>query len=435
MAWLRGAYNGAVSQHAEGASTAIADKMPSVRSLSSFALSAFGLGQSVLAGTSPNRLSQLSTRASATCNNPQLSCHNTTVQTNLCCFNAPGGSLLQTQFWDSSPPTGPSNSWTVHGLWPDNCDGTYEANCDDTRAYTNITAILKAASPDTLSYMQTYWKDYQGNDESFWEHEWAKHGTCISTLDPDCYTNYQPTEEAVDFFERTVSLFKSLPSYDWLAAAGITPSSTTTYTSAQIQSALTQAHGGHSVYLGCSSGALNELWYFFNTMGSVQSGTFQAADSLTKSTCPATGIKYLPKGTSSTPTSTRASTSSPTSTAAPGTPFSGKGYLNVVTSGTQKGCLISAGTWYTSGTCATFTATASGSTFSLSSSKGTCGIVSGKFTCGSGVTAAQFTASGKALVYQGSGFSTDSTASGSTQVTVYTGTGHSVGIEIDWQAL
>lgn len=39
---------------------------------------------------------------------------------------------------------GPSDSWTIHGLWPDNCDGTYKANCDDSRAYTNISAILKS---------------------------------------------------------------------------------------------------------------------------------------------------------------------------------------------------------------------------------------------------------------------------------------------------
>lgn len=51
------------------------------------------------------------------CPAPQLSCHNTTVVENLCCFNAPGGQILQTQFWDTSPPTGPDDSWTLHGLW------------------------------------------------------------------------------------------------------------------------------------------------------------------------------------------------------------------------------------------------------------------------------------------------------------------------------
>lgn len=66
---------------------------------------------------------------------------------------------------------------------PDHCDGTFDANCDATRAYTNITQILQSYGANSLlSYMQTYWKDYQGNDESFWEHEWAKHGTCKKVL-------------------------------------------------------------------------------------------------------------------------------------------------------------------------------------------------------------------------------------------------------------
>ncbi len=46
-----------------------------------------------------------------------LSCSNTTAVPNLCCFNYPGGELLQTQFWDTDPATGPANHWTVHGLW------------------------------------------------------------------------------------------------------------------------------------------------------------------------------------------------------------------------------------------------------------------------------------------------------------------------------
>ena len=72
-----------------------------------------------------------------------------------------------------------------------------------------------------------------------------------------------------------------------------------------------------------------------------------------KSDCPATGIKYLPKASGSTPT--------PSSTPTPPSPPSGKGTLPVTTGGVQKGCVISGGTWYTTGTCATFAATPSGS--------------------------------------------------------------------------
>jgi ribonuclease T2 len=149
-----------------------------------------------------------------TCSSPQLSCQNTTAVSDLCCFNAPGGQLLQTQFWDTSPSTGPSNSWTIHGLWPDHCDGTYDSNCDASRAYTNITAILQSyGKTDLLAYMNTYWVDINGDDESFWEHEWAKHGTCISTLKPSCYTSYTPQEEVPDFFQKTVDIFQTLDSY------------------------------------------------------------------------------------------------------------------------------------------------------------------------------------------------------------------------------
>lgn len=49
------------------------------------------------------------------------SCGNTTVQTDLCCFNSPGGQFLSTQFWDYTSPAqyaGPNDAWTLHGLWP-----------------------------------------------------------------------------------------------------------------------------------------------------------------------------------------------------------------------------------------------------------------------------------------------------------------------------
>lgn len=327
---------------------------------------------------------------------------------------------------------------------PDNCDGTYDSYCDDSRAYTNITAILRASGHTTLlNWMQTYWTSNQGTAESFWEHEWGKHGTCISTLDPNCYTNYEPTEEVPDFFERVVSLFKSLPSYDWLKAAGITPSTTKTYTRAEIQTALSQHHDGMKVYLGCSSGELDEIWYYFNVRGSLQTGTFVPSKDIGgASSCPDTGIKYLPKSSSggsptTTAQSTGTTTSASTSTAAP---FEGKGYLNVIQSdGTQNGCLISHGTWYTTGTCATYTATSEpGNKFTLTSSKGLCEVqADGEFYCGADVTkATNFRAQGAELVVHGkTAFYADKVSTGQDQEVVYAkAQGHGVEITVEWEA-
>ena len=83
--------------------------LPSLQTFSKFIISYSTLlltsSSSTLGGSPP------------TCSNPQTSCHNTTAVSNTCCFNSPGGLLLQTQFWDTNPATGPTNSWTIHGLW------------------------------------------------------------------------------------------------------------------------------------------------------------------------------------------------------------------------------------------------------------------------------------------------------------------------------
>ena len=71
------------------------------------------LQASLLATVSSERRSE---GLPASCSNAELSCHNTTV-VDTCCLNYPGGRMLQTQFWDTSPPVGPLDSWTVHGLW------------------------------------------------------------------------------------------------------------------------------------------------------------------------------------------------------------------------------------------------------------------------------------------------------------------------------
>lgn len=64
----------------------------------------------------------------------------------------------------------------------------------------------------------------------------------------------------------------------FLATAGIVPSNTVTYNAADIQAALSAPRGGHPVTLGCSSGVLNEIWYHFDVLGSIQTGQFVATD-------------------------------------------------------------------------------------------------------------------------------------------------------------
>ena len=97
---------------------------------------------------------------------------------------------------------------------PDNCDGSYQQYCDSSREYSNITSILQSQGRnELLAYMQNYWTDIGGDEESFWEHEWNKHGTCLNTIVPRCYVDYTSQEEVGDFFQRTVGLFKGLDTY------------------------------------------------------------------------------------------------------------------------------------------------------------------------------------------------------------------------------
>lgn len=55
--------------------------------------------------------------ASSTCSLSEVSCQSKYHGQDTCCYNYPGGHILQTQFWDVDPSVGPNDSWTIHGLW------------------------------------------------------------------------------------------------------------------------------------------------------------------------------------------------------------------------------------------------------------------------------------------------------------------------------
>jgi ribonuclease T2 len=223
----------------------------------------------------------------------------------------------------------------------------------------------------------------------------------------------------------------------WLADAGITPSTSKTYTAAEIGAALSKTRGV-DVAIMCKNSEFDEAWYFYNVQGSVQTGNFKPTNpDGSKSTCPSTGIKYLPKGGSGGGGTTTAQPTSGPTTSPPsptGTAWAGKGTLAVSSNGSVKGGLISTGKWMVGSTPATVTASQSGSGFTLTTSKGPCAVVSGAFTCASGNKAEVFTSEDGSLASGGSAdFFADSVPSGTTQVAIKTASGANA-VEIVWKS-
>ena len=69
-----------------------------------------------------------------------------------------------------------------------------------------------------------------------------QHGRRSGALFPDCRARLSSTSRHLDTFQEA-HCAKSLPTYQWLSDAGITPDSDTTYTLEQLTSALQQSAG------------------------------------------------------------------------------------------------------------------------------------------------------------------------------------------------
>ncbi|KAJ0424216.1 ribonuclease T2-like protein [Aspergillus carlsbadensis] len=373
------------------------------------------------------------------CGKFELSCRTSYRGQDRCCFNYPGGQMLQTQFWDADPAIGPESSWTIHGLWPDHCNGGFDQFCDSHRRYSNISLILvDAGRRDLLDQMSTYWKDYKGDDPNLWEHEWNKHGTCVSTLEAHCYSDYYPQQEVVDYFDKTVELFHDLPTFKTLSNAGIVPSYDQTYTRSEIEDALSKAHGA-TVTVRCRSHRLQEVWYFFNVEGPLQMGRFVPSDPDGQtSNCPSSGIFYQPKTPNKNPDHKPTTTRHPHEPTGTGTPFIGKGNLVVSSMGHQRGCITGRGTWYSSGTCATFNGKKiSDDAFTLETRKGGCAFKDDVFTCGSQVSSpVEFSIEDGKLSFNGNTtFYADKAPKGNVQSDIFASEkDHPIELSIGWRS-
>lgn len=182
--------------------------------------------------------------------------------------------------------------------------------------------------------MKTFWPSYKGDDNWFWyvrqwrtlgfefillklcanrSHEWVKHGTCVSTLSPQCYgSEYTAYQDVIDYFEVSVlqshlfwsqlqrlNLFVQLNQqvlflreeydvYGALNVAGIFPGGY--YSSKAMLEALRQGFGNR-VKIDCDrNGQLSEVWLYFNVGGR---DNYQLVDAEISGTC--RGRVYYPK--------------------------------------------------------------------------------------------------------------------------------------------
>ncbi|KAJ2522028.1 hypothetical protein GGI11_000465 [Coemansia sp. RSA 2049] len=192
------------------------------------------------------------------------------------CCSPENGLLVMALQWDSR--FGPSDAFTVHGLWPDTCKGKQlpSGGCDSARAYTNVSAIIESGTDLELAGdMATYWPSNKGDNNWFWTHEWVKHGTCVSTLHPRCYdpVAYAPQQEVSEYFRKVLDLRAHYDVYRALNASGIVPTQPesgrrpkATYSLEEFKAAI-RAAWGVDPNVKCRGRRMQEVWLWFKVLG------------------------------------------------------------------------------------------------------------------------------------------------------------------------
>ncbi|KAH7054790.1 ribonuclease T2-like protein [Linnemannia elongata] len=226
------------------------------------------------------------------------------------------GLLLLVQQWDIT--VGPRNKFTMHGIWPDTCHGdkvpvdrkrhkqrdpdwcpgshSLWQGCDDNRIFFDIERRLKEYPNKANGFMQqmeTFWPSNNRNNNCFWSHEWNRHGTCVSNLDPSCKSDPVEGEDIYAFFSKALELRSKYDLYQALAAKGIFPNQGAMVDITRILNAI-QAAFNVTPSLSCKNGALNEITLYFKVKNGDQYVPVQPPRSNWRGNCGET-VTFPPK--------------------------------------------------------------------------------------------------------------------------------------------
>ncbi|CAO3563812.1 unnamed protein product [Mortierella alpina] len=206
---------------------------------------------------------------SSACPPNVLSCSQESSDVGPCCL-PDMGLLVLVQQW--SPGLGPADEFTMHGIWPNTCDGAQggtSTGCDSERIFCDVEHRLEQFSQahdivpsNFMKNMHDYWSSCNGDNNAFWSHEWSKHGTCISTLGPSCWNQFVQNEDVYNYFSKGLALRSKYNLYKALAKADILPGSTPHID--DIHKAIKEAFGVDAEIWCDDNDNLNEIYLYLN---------------------------------------------------------------------------------------------------------------------------------------------------------------------------
>ena len=145
------------------------------------------------------------------------------------CGDVPFGYFMLTIYWPSSYCNSGKclkvpNNWVIHGLWPNYWNGSWPQYCCDIAfdqsTLSSVSKLLELKWPSLIDV----------EEDTLWEHEWSKHGTC-------CYNNKRVGGE-FKYFSETMNMYDQIPLRKWLEEAAIVPSNHASYNIKHIYNAI-----------------------------------------------------------------------------------------------------------------------------------------------------------------------------------------------------
>lgn len=132
----------------------------------------------------------------------------------------------------------------IHGLWPDYNNGSYPQFCGEGLPFS--ADALKPILGELYSLWPSLYSDYN----SFWGHEWEKHGRCTEPY----------FKSQLSFFQTVVQLRGKIDLLGALAKKGIIPSPDRKYAVKDIIDAFSLEFGVAPV-ITCEGSDLGEVWF------------------------------------------------------------------------------------------------------------------------------------------------------------------------------